>query len=279
MSLALPGPAILFCPGNRPERFDKAIAAADVVILDLEDAVPAIDKESARAHVIGTCTRLGSDQPLIVRVNAVGTPWHDGDLAALRALGESTGAPVPIMLPKTESASQLRALLDFDVVALCETARGVLNASAFADEPNCEALLWGAEDLVANLGGRSSRSPAGPYYRVIEQARANILFAAAAAGKAAFDAVYLDIEDLDGLALECSEGVDLGFRAKICIHPSQAAVVRSAYSPTPDRLAWATGVLAEAARSGSAVFSYEGKMIDAPLFAQAQAIVANVPGS
>lgn len=274
MSLALPGPAILFCPGNRPERFDKAIDAADVVILDLEDAVPALDKEAARTDVVAACERLG-DQPLIVRVNAVGTRWHDGDVAALRALAESTGSTVPIMLPKSESADQLRALADFGVVALCESARGVLNAAALAEAPNCEALMWGAEDLIADLGGRSSRSPAGAYYRVIEQARANILFAAAAAAKAAFDAVYLDIDDLDGLALECAEAVDLGFRAKVCIHPRQAAVVRAAYAPSPERLAWAAGVLAEAARSGDAVFSYEGKMIDAPLFAQAKAILAH----
>lgn len=271
MSLTFPGPAILFCPGNRPERFDKAVAASDVVILDLEDAVPFASKQAARAEVISACERLGNH--VVVRVNAVGTPWHDDDVRALRELGEATGVLRPIMLPKAEKIAGLRGLADFEIFAICESAAGVINAGALAEEPNCAAMLWGAEDLIASLGGRSSRSPAGNYYRVIEQARANILFAAAAAGKLAVDAVYTDISDLAGLAAESAEAADLGFCAKICIHPTQSAVVRTAFAPTAERLAWATGVLAEAERSGSAVFSYHGQMIDAPLFAQAQAIL------
>jgi citrate lyase subunit beta/citryl-CoA lyase len=262
-----PGPAILFCPGDRPERFDKAAAAADVAILDLEDAVAPDAKAAALGEVLSACRRI--ERGLIVRINSVGSPWHDDEVAALRPLDRRP----TLMLPKTAGPEALRGLDGFDVIALLESAAGVLNAAPIAREPNCAALFWGAEDLVADLGGRNNRSPAGPYYRVIEQARATTLFAAAAAGKWAIDAIYVDIPDLDGLAAESAEAADLGFRAKACIHPSQAAVVRDAFAPTERQRQWATAVLAEAARSASAVFAFEGRMIDAPLLAQAHAIV------
>jgi citrate lyase subunit beta / citryl-CoA lyase len=269
MTFAIPGPAMLFCPGNRPERFDKAVAAADFVILDLEDAVSAELKPAARDHVAAALDRLGAD--VVVRINAVGTPWHDGDVGCLRR----RGAPPAVMLAKTESAAQLASLADFDVLALCETATGIANVVAIAAQPNCVGVMWGAEDLIASVGGRSSRSSSGRYYPAIEHARAAVLFGAGAAGKPAIDSVFLDIADLAGMAVESAEAADLGFRAKACIHPTQAGVVRRAFGPTPQQTDWARGVLAAAAETTDGVFSYEGRMIDAPILAHARAMLLN----
>src|SRR5262249_42974808 len=148
MDLARPtgpqGPALLFCPGDRPERFGKALAVADSVILDLEDAVGPERKDLAREHVVDALGRLDHDA-LLVRVNAVATQWHEEDLRAL--------APFPdvvVMLPMAESKAALETLRPHPVVALCETARGVLACSDLATAANCVGLMWGSEDLVAD---------------------------------------------------------------------------------------------------------------------------------
>src|SRR6476469_8547918 len=146
MTGLLPGPTLLFCPGSRPDRFDKAAARADVVILDLEDAVGPAEKDSARSAVEIALPAL--DPNTIVRLNATNTPWHQADADAVRRAGGSW-----VMLPKTGTPQELRPLADLNVIALCETAAGVLAAPTIATEPNCAALLWGGEDLIADLGG------------------------------------------------------------------------------------------------------------------------------
>ena len=259
------GVAWLFCPADRPERFDKAAERADVVILDLEDGVSPTDRQQARCAV--------RDHPLdphctIVRVNPFGTADHAEDLAAVAATTYRT-----VMLAKTESADQAAALAPLRVVALCETPLGVLNAPAIATVENVDALMWGAEDLVVALGGTSSRDATGGYRDVARHARAAVLLAAAAAGKDALDAVYLDIIDLDGLAVETAAAVASGFAAKVCIHPSQVPVVRNSYRPSVHDVAWARDVLA-AARSARGVFRFQGRMIDQPLLRQARRTIA-----
>ena len=259
------GPALLFCPADRPDRFDKAAERADTVILDLEDAVAPADKDAARQAVASALPRLGPGT--LVRVNAAGTPWHDDDVAML------AGAAHPsLMLPKA-SVAALEPLRSFTVLAICETAAGVLHAPEIAQDPACAALMWGGEDLVADLGGRSSRGPSGRYHPVVEHARLTVLLAAAAAGKTAVDSVHLDIADLDGLARESAEAVDVGFAAKTCIHPSHAPVIRDAFRPSEALLAWARGVTAAAETAGG-VFRYEGRMVDEPVLRHARATLA-----
>lgn len=259
------GPALLFCPGDRPDRYAKAAAAADVVLLDLEDALAPDAKDRARADVVEAAVSLGD--AAVVRVNAVGTPWHEADVAALRAAGVRT-----LMLPKTTGADDLAALPDFQVVALCETASGVLRAEAIARAENCAALFWGSEDLIADLGGRTSRDAHGRYLPVVENARSHVLTAAAAAGRPAIDTVHVGLDDTEGLAAESARAADSGFGAKACIHPRQAAVVRSAFAPTPEQARWASDVLAAAGAAERGVFAFEGRMIDAPLLAHARTI-------
>lgn len=260
------GPAILFCPADRPERYQKAAERADAVILDLEDAVAPVAKEAARESLVDS--RLNPTRT-IVRVNPAGTNDFAADLAALARTDYRT-----VMLAKSEHPSQLAALADYDVVALIETAAGVLNSAAIAAEPNVVALMWGAEDLVASLGGTSSRRADGNYREVAVHARSTVLLAAGGNGKTALDAVYVNIPDTDGLAAEAADAAASGFSATVCIHPSQVDVIRAAYRPSEEELAWADGVL-EAAGTARGVFQYQGRMVDEPLLRHARKLLAH----
>lgn len=263
------GPAILFVPGDRPERFAKAADRADAVIIDLEDAVAADDRERAREAL-----RASDLDPTrtIVRVNARGTADHPLDVEAVSA------TPYRIlMLPKAEraaDAASLAAETGCSIVALVETAAGVLAAGELAAERSVVALMWGAEDLVASLGGTSSRGPNGRYRDVARHARARVLLAAGGHGKAAIDAVHLDIADLAGLEEEARDAVAQGFAATACIHPGQVETIRAAYRPSPSEVAWARGVLAAAVEAGAAgVFAFEGRMVDEPVLRHARRVL------
>jgi citrate lyase subunit beta/citryl-CoA lyase len=262
MKLRDAGPAWLFCPADRPERFAKAAAAADVVILDLEDGVAAADRPAARTAL--------RDNPLdpertVVRINAAGTDDQIRDLEALADTRYTT-----VMLSKTESAAQVTALAPRDVIALLETPRGAVFAAEIAAAEGTVAMMWGAEDLVATLGGTSSRRSDGSYRDVARHVRSTVLLAASTFGRLALDAVHLDIRDLDGLQDEAVDGVAVGFDATVCIHPTQVAVVRKAYRPSDEKLAWARRVL-EAAKSERGVFAFEGQMVDSPVLRHAEA--------
>ncbi|UZX02525.1 CoA ester lyase [Arthrobacter sp. CDRTa11] len=267
------GPALLFCPADRPERYQKAAERADAVILDLEDAVAPADKQRARGAILAQLG-AGADVPelnpsrTIIRINPAGTEEFEKDLHCLAHTPYRT-----VMLAKAESAAQLEALQDYHVVALCETALGVLNAPAIAAAPNVVALMWGAEDLLASLGGISSRKDDGGYRAVALHARSAVLLAARALGKEAVDAVYVNIPDLEGLAVEAADAVASGFSSKACIHPTQANVVRGAYAPSEADVAAATNLLQAAATAGSGVFQYNGKMIDGPILKHAEATI------
>lgn len=258
------GPALLFCPADRPERYRKAAARADAVIIDLEDAVAPEARADARAALIANPL---DPARTVVRVNAVGTPDFALDLAAL----EQTLYRI-VMLPKARSAAQAEALPQYEVIALCETPAGILAAAEIAAAPNVVALMCGAEDLVASLGGSSSRFPDGRYRAVARHARSAVLLAAGAHGKAGIDSVFLAIADPDGLAAEAEDAVASGFAATACIHPSQVAVIRDAYRPSPAELAYAWAIL-EAATTEHGVFQYQGRMIDGPLLRHAEAIL------
>ena len=147
-----------------------------------------------------------------------------------------------------------------------------------AAEPNVVALMWGAEDLLAALGGTSSRHADGTYREYARYARSRVLVAAGARGKAAYDAVHLDIADEAGLAAEAADAAASGFAGTACIHPSQVAAVRAAYAPGEERLAWARRMLVAAQDAGGGVFSFEGAMVDGPVLAQARRAVQAAGG-
>lgn len=175
------------------------------------------------------------------------------------------------MLAKTEEPESLRALTGYSVVALCETAKGVAEASAIAAVPNVVALMWGAEDLVVSLGGTSSRTVDGSYRAVASHARSAVLLAGGAATKPVIDSVFLDTTDLSGLSPEASDAAASGFVSKACIHPNQVQVVRDAYAPTAQDVALAFELLKAAAEAGHGVFNFQGKMIDEPILRHAEA--------
>jgi citrate lyase subunit beta / citryl-CoA lyase len=255
------GPALLFCPADRPERYAKAAQRSDAVILDLEDAVAAADKAAARAALIDS----GLDpERTLVRVNAIGTDDFPLDLEALARTDYRT-----VMVPKASSAEQLAAVAGFQIVALCETAAGIVNAPAIAAAPDVVGLMWGAEDLLASLGGTSSRTADGRYREVALHARSSVLLAAGANGKSAVDSVYLDIADLAGLEAEAADAVASGFAAKACIHPGQVPVIRSAYRPSAAEVEAAVALL-EAARHERGVFRFAGRMVDEPVLRHAR---------
>jgi citrate lyase subunit beta/citryl-CoA lyase len=259
------GPALLFCPADRPDRYRKAAAAADAVILDLEDAVAPTAKAAARESL-----RHSDLDPAttIVRLNPASTADFDHDLVAVTATSYRT-----VMLAKAERPDALERLNGFDVIALCESPLGIRNADLLADHDNVLALMWGAEDLVAGLGGSSSRGPDGSYREYARYARSHVLIAAASAGKYAYDTVHLDIADDAGLLEEASDAAASGFAGTVCIHPRQVEIVRSAYRPSAAATAWATAVLAHAESSGNGVFAFQGRMVDEPVLRHARRIL------
>ena len=263
------GPALLFCPADRPERYGKAADRADAVILDLEDAVAPAAKEAARAVLVASAL---APERTVVRLNPVRTPDFALDCEAVRRTGYRT-----VMLAKTESpddvAAVRAALAGVRVIALCETARGVVNAVGIAAADGVTALMWGAEDLVASLGGTSSRGPDGTYRAVALHARSQVLLAAGAAGIGSIDAVYVDIADIQGLAAEAEDAVASGFSAKACIHPGQVSAIRAAFAPGEDEVGRARALLA-AAEGERGVFAHEGRMVDEPILRHARSVLA-----
>lgn len=258
------GPAWLFCPADRPQRFGKAATCADVVILDLEDGVAPANRERAREALARTPL---DPSRTVVRINAADTVDHARDLDALTGLGYHA-----VMLAKTESPAQALSLDPFRVVALCETPTGILQAASIAEAHNVDALMWGAEDLTVGLGGVSSRDTHGRLRAVAQHARFTVLLAARAAGKSAVDTVFTDIRDLGGAGSEAAEAAAAGFAATPCIHPDQVPVVRAAYEPSAQSVAWAERVLSRRSDKGGA-FAVDGQMIDEPVLRQARAVL------
>ncbi|MFI1464731.1 HpcH/HpaI aldolase/citrate lyase family protein [Nocardia carnea] len=258
------GPAWLFCPADRPERYRKAADAADVVILDLEDGVAPADKPAARTALTETPLDPATT---VVRVNPAGTADHNLDLQALRGTEYRL-----IMLPKTESAEQVSGLTGYEVFALIESPVGALAIESIAAAPNTLGVMCGVEDLVAAMGGTGTRRADGSYRDVARHLRSTGLLAAKAYRRLALDMVYLNIRDLDGLRAEAEDAVAVGFDIKVAIHPSQIPVIRAAYAPSEAEVAWAQGVLA-AAPNHRGVFTYEGRMVDSPLLRHAEQIL------
>ncbi|QLG27355.1 CoA ester lyase [Halorarum halophilum] len=269
--------SILFSPGDRPELMRKAPAAgADTIVFDLEDAVAPARKAEARAAVRDVLAEAEFDPDAEVGVRVTGTDTYR-DLAVLA--DEGPGRFDAMMLPKAESADEVDHLANqlrehgspVPVLALVETARGVLNAAEIADADATDALLFGAEDLSADMGATRTAEGTEVLY-----AREKVVVAAAAAGVDAIDTVFTDFGDTDGLRDETAFARGLGYDGKMAIHPAQVPVINGAFTPDCDDLAWAEEVLAardEAAAEDRGVFQVDGEMIDAPLIAQAERIV------
>ncbi|QLG61761.1 HpcH/HpaI aldolase/citrate lyase family protein [Halorarum salinum] len=268
--------SVLFSPGDRPALMRKAPGAgADTIVFDLEDAVAPARKAEARAAVRDVLADPTFDPDAEVCVRVTGADTYR-DLEALA--DEGPGNFDAVMLPKAGSADRVdhleNQLREHDcrvpVLALVETARGVLNAAAIADAGATDALLFGAEDLSADLGATRTREGTEVLY-----AREKVVVAAAAAGVDAIDTVYTEFEDAAGLREETRFARGLGYDGKMAIHPAQVPVVNGAFTPDESEREWAETVLSareEAAAEDRGVFEVDGEMIDAPLIARAERI-------
>jgi len=258
----------LFVPGNRPERFDKALASgADAVILDLEDAVAPDDKARARANIGEWIDGHPDAAPrVVVRINDSATPWFAGDLDLLRASGISVA-----MLPKAERGEQVAAVVAAigahgRVLPIIETAQGLANVDEVARAPDVQRLVFGTLDYGVDLDLSGDE-------RGLVYPSARIAIASRCAGIASPVAGVTPAIDDDARVLaDLAFARAFGFGAKLCIHPRQVGVVRNAMQPTEDEIAWARKVLAAAERSEGAV-QVDGKMVDRPVIRKAQSIV------
>jgi citrate lyase beta subunit len=215
--------SVLFLPASNPRAIARARkAGADLVILDLEDAVKREDKDAARAAAIEAVAG-GWPMPVAIRVNGVGSEWHSLDVDAV-----ARSAANLVVLPRAISAhllSNVREAVDKPVLAMIETAAGVLAASEIAQES--AGLIAGTNDLRADL-----RLPLDATREPISASLQWIVLAARAAGIAAFDGVFNRLEDADGFLAEAEEGRRLGFDGKSLIHPNQIAACHRAFAPS-----------------------------------------------
>ncbi len=280
----------LFAPADSARKVGKALASpADAVILDLEDSVAPAAKDAARKTVAEVLATAADRPGMVVRINPNDTDWYLHDLSAV-----VPGRPAAILLPKCAGPADLQALdhhleaLEtatglpvggIGVLALIETAIALRSMAYGSVAPRLRALVLGAEDLSVDLGV-SPRNADGTLTAPIAAARASLLVAAAQAGVAAIDTPWPDPRDLDGLQREIAAAVRDGFRGKLCIHPNQVAPVAEAFTPPPDRVAWAQAVSdLFAANPGAGVLSMNGKMVDRPHLKRAQRILETIPAS
>ncbi len=259
--------SMLFVPGNRPDLAAKAPRSGpDVVVLDLEDAVPPAAKADARDSVRQAAAELAGVVPVCVRVNPPATPWFADDVAALPP------DLAAVVVPKLESATQVAevagALGKLPVVAGLETVRGVADAREVL-QPAVAACYFGAEDYVADLGGVRTAGSAE-----VAWARSYVAVAARLAGIPALDMVTIDFHDHDRFTAEAREARTLGYAGKLCIHPAQVPLSHEAFRPTDDEIDWAERLLAAFEAAGGDTIAFEGQMVDEVVAARARAIVA-----
>ena len=261
----------LFVPGNRPERFDKAMAAgADAVILDLEDAVPLADKAAAREAVqtwLAARERSGPVQ-IVVRINAGDSAEHAADVAACAAV-----TPHAVMCPKAHDAGGMATIAQrlgpqVALLPLIESAAGFEQAAAIAQVPQVQRLVFGSIDFQLDLGIEGEGEEL-LYFRsqlVLVSRLANLA--------APVDGVSTALDDAPALLADARRARRLGFGAKLCIHPKQVAPVHQAFAPDAQQIEWARRVVAAAEAAGGAAVQLDGRMVDRPVILKAQEVLA-----
>ena len=275
----------LFVPGDSERKIERSAGSgADAVIFDLEDAVSAARKDEARRLVR---QRLNAGDRPFVRVNGLATGLCDGDLAAIVG-----GRPRGVLLPKCEGATDVAALAErltaaesresvpqgsIGIIAIVtETARGVLRLVADPPRhPRLFALMWGAEDLSADIGAFANRDASGAYRELPRLARSLCLLAAAEANVLAIDAVDVRLDAPERLLEEAKAAAIDGFSGKAAIHPDQIAPIHAAFTPSEEDRRWAEEVKrAFATAADMGVVRLDGRMLDKPHLRQAERILA-----
>lgn len=279
--------SLLFVPGDDERKIAKGFgSAADALILDLEDAVAPARKGAAREICTKALQSANTTKKLFVRVNALDTGQALADLAAV-----IRGRPYGIVLPKCRGGddatlvgqylSTLEAREDIERGATrllplaTENGASMFGLGTYAGVERLCGIFWGGEDLAADLGAVANRDTQGRYTAPYQLGRSLTLFAAAAAGVIAVDAVYTNFRDLEGLKAEAAEALRDGFSAKAAIHPDQVEPINAAFTPSAADVAWAKRVLAAFdASPGAGVASLDGKMLDRPHYKAAQRVLA-----
>lgn len=260
----MPARSYLFVPADRPQRYAKALASgADAVIVDLEDAVAPADKEAGRDALAQWLASAGDGAKVIVRVNGVASPWFDAD----RALVARSEAVAAVMLPKAAGDSPWQSFGGKPVLALVETASGIDTLGSIVRAPRVRRLAFGSIDLQLDLG-IEGEDDALLFFRsqlVLASRLGNL--------PPPVDGVCPALDDPQVLAAHAQRARRLGFGGQLCIHPSQVSVVNAAFRPTDEQLDWAHRVTAAAKQAGGAAVSVDGKMVDRPLFARAEALL------
>ncbi len=267
--------SLLFVPATRPDRFDRAFASgADAVVLDLEDSVEPSRKSEGRDAILAFLARPASTSAAaLVRINAPGSEWIDDDCDWLRRVQSRIEA---VVVPKAESPESIEgvanAVSNRCVVPLLETARGILSApDILAVEADIPAVLFGAEDLTAELGIPRTLEGDELLY-----ARSRVVLAAATIGAEPMDAVWVHLSDADGLRRDAARAKALGFHGKMAIHPDQIAIINQIFSPTPEEVAAAERLVEadeQARAAGDGVFRHGDQMVDAPVIRRARRIL------
>lgn len=258
----------LFVPGSRPERFAKADnSGADAVILDLEDAVAPSDKDRAREAVVAYAATLKS--PVVVRINAAGTPWHEADIDAMRHFGG-----VSVMLPKAERVEDIanmtrRVARNVCVIALVESAVGLANLPDILATPGVVAVAFGSLDFSLDLGCVDDRL-------TLLAARSEIVWRSRAANRSApIDGITADLSGPEATEDDSRHSMKMGFGGKLAIHPKQIEPIRRVFRPQPHEIAWAQNVLAVASSGEAALVN--GRMVDRPEIERARRILSRTP--
>ena len=263
-----PRRSLLYMPGSNRRALEKARTLhADGLIFDLEDAVAPEGKESARAIVAAALAEGGyGGRDLVLRVNAIDTPWGHADLAAAATM------PIDaVLLPKVENPDRVAltvSLLDafgapetLAVWCMLETPLGILYAREIAAaSPRLAALVLGTSDLTKDLHALPTRNRL-PLITSVSLA----ILAARAHGLAILDGVHLDLSDDEGFAAACRQSRELGFDGKTLIHPKQIAAANAAFAPTPEEVEWSRRIIAahsEAVAAGKGVVLVEGRLIE-----------------
>jgi citrate lyase subunit beta/citryl-CoA lyase len=256
--------SLLFVPGDRPERFGKAVASgAHRIVFDLEDAVAPAAKNQARAAV-GDWLATGNQA--VVRINAVDTDWHEDDIEMLRSQPESL-----VMLAKADDQSLMRAasaLPSHRFIALLETVAGYMSLQALCSVARLERIAFGSIDFSVDSGIADEGE-------ALTAVRTHIVLASRHAGlEAPIDGVSLELVDQARMRVDALRARSLGFGGKLCIHPRQVVPVNEAYLPTSEEIAWAQRVRQAFEASAGAATALDGKMIDKPVVDRAAQILA-----
>lgn len=264
--------SMLFVPGTRPERFQKALASgADMVCIDLEDAVPQADKAAARTAALQALdSQMEGRERLALRINGVVTRAGLEDLVAL---ADAPTPPALLFVPKVESAAEIAVIRGAlgertpGIVPLIESVRGMDAIREIAAAPGVAAMMFGGGDFAGELGVELSWEP-------LATARGLFVMACAGAGLAAIDVPYIALDDQDGLSAEAEAAKRLGFTAKAAIHPAQVAVINSIFRPTSAELAEARAAEEAFRAAGGAAVRFNGRMLEAPIMRRYQRILA-----